>query len=73
MVERLTRGVAATPALIPDDWKAAWVHLYHTDRFWFTLATLGAIVIAGAALGFLTDAILKRLGIDLNSRSTGEQ
>lgn len=60
-------------ALRAEGWRLWWLQLYETDRLSFTLLTLGAIVLAGAILGFLTDALIRRLGIDLNSRETGDQ
>ncbi|MCS7316343.1 MAG: hypothetical protein RMI94_05565 [Bryobacterales bacterium] len=56
-----------------SDWASWWTSLYERDRLLFTLATLGAIVLTGAVLGLLTDALLKRLGIDLTKREMGER
>lgn len=74
----MTSRIAASMARVASawqagDWKLWWLNLYRTNRIGFTLATLGVIVLAGAILGFLTDALMKRSGIDLNSRRTGDR
>ncbi len=63
-------SMAALPAGASGDagWWAWWTRLYQTDRLWFTLVTIGVLVVAGAALGALTDAVMRRLGVDLDSR-----
>ncbi|MGC8791940.1 MAG: hypothetical protein ACP5U2_00945 [Bryobacteraceae bacterium] len=70
---RLASGVVLPVAGLVERWTAWWVALYHRDRLAFTLLTVLTIVLVGSLLGILTDSIMRRLGIDLNSRQIGEQ
>jgi len=52
--------------------KAWWTNLYNDSHFYFALVTIIVIPLLGAILGFLTDFLLSRIGIDLRSRTLAE-
>jgi len=56
-----------------NKWRAFWMELYAENRLHFTIATILVVLFVGALLGILTDSLMKRLGIDLNSRKAGEE
>ncbi len=48
--------------------RAWWANLYNESHLQFALLTVVMIPLAGAILGMLADAGMKRIGIDLKSR-----
>lgn len=46
--------------------------LYNESAVWFTIVTVVTIPVAGALLGLLADCVMRRIGIDLESRTIGE-
>jgi len=54
-------------------WRRFWTGLYDANRLRFAIVTVLIVVIVGVILGILTDALMRRLGIDLNSREAGEE
>lgn len=53
-------------------WQAWFTNLYNESLLWFTVVTVVAIPVVGAILGLLTDFLMARIGINLNSRTVSE-
>ena len=51
---------------------AWWVNIYNESHFYFALLTIVTIPLVGAILGGLADLLIRRIGIDLKSRSLRE-
>ena len=51
---------------------AWWVNVYNDSHFLFALLTIVTIPLVGAILGSVADLLMRRIGIDLKSRSLRE-
>ena len=51
---------------------AWWVNVYNESHFYFALLTIVTIPLGGAILGGAADLLMRRIGIDLKSRSLQE-
>ena len=51
---------------------AWWTNLYNESHVWFTVLTIIIVPVTGVLLGMLADMVMKRIGIDLESREMGE-
>jgi len=51
---------------------AWWVNIYNESHFYFALLTIVTIPLVGAILGGLADLLIRRIGIDLKSRTLRE-
>jgi hypothetical protein len=51
---------------------AWWVNIYNESHFYFALLTVVTIPLVGAILGGMADLLMRRIGIDLKSRSLRE-
>lgn len=51
---------------------AWWTNLYNESHGWFTVLTIIIVPVTGVLLGMLADLVMKRIGIDLESREMGE-
>jgi hypothetical protein len=65
--------LAQMPGSLFQGWAERWLALYAKSPFQFTVFTLAVVVTVGAFLGMITDFIIKRLGIELNSREVREK
>ena len=52
--------------------RAWWANLYNQSHFQFALLTVVAIPTAGCILGIIADFFMRRVGIDLKSRTLRE-
>ncbi len=53
-------------------WKAWWTNLYNESHLWFALLTILIVPSAGFILGKLTDWLLARTGVNLETRELAE-
>ena len=52
--------------------RAWWANLYNQSHFQFALLTVLVVPAAGSILGIIADFFMRRIGIDLKSRSLRE-
>ena len=64
--------VVADNRTIESNWQKFWVDAYNTDPFMFGLYCTIFTGFLGVTLGFITDQIMKRTGLDLTSRKIVE-
>jgi len=51
---------------------AWWVNVYNESHVYFALLTIVTIPLTGAILGGLADLVMRRIGIDLRTRTLRE-
>ena len=72
------QGAEAGPVVIVADSRhltgltAWWVNIYNDSHVLFALLTIVTIPVVGAILGSVADLMMRRIGIDLRSRSLRE-
>jgi hypothetical protein len=68
----------ASPVVIVSDtrfmsgWYRWWGQIYNDSHVSFTILTYATILFVGVSLGFITDFLMKKTGIDLTSRELKE-
>ncbi len=64
--------VVAENRTVESSWTKFWIDAYNTDPFMFGLYCTIFTAFLGVSLGFITDQIMKRTGLDLSSRKIVE-
>jgi len=62
------RIVLVADSRLFSGWRAWWCNLYNDSLFWFAVLTIVILPALGLAMSKVTDAIMKRIGINLKSR-----